>query len=126
SGHEGKTAHHLRGLVKQVAALIRAAQKALEAALNEPRIDFVESPWPQTLRLEHARSVIVHEDIRGSDQAHEGLAAQSLLVIETQAALRRIESKKIALVAAADTRLISRSGALHLDHLSTELREEEG
>ena len=125
TGHEGQARRHLSGLVHQRSRSIGALEVALEAAINETRIDLPHLGVTQAQPVHRARRHILNQYISAIDKPHRHFTAIRRGEIDNNAALVAIEVVERTIAPVAHAAFLAGIGRLHLDHIGAHIAEQQ-
>src|ERR1700722_9211978 len=129
TGGGGGAAGALRDVLIHLAILVGTGAEALDRRHDHLRIEGVDLFPRKSHAVEYAGAEILHQDITALDQCGEDFLALGILGVERDRALVIVEHGEIQAVGIRDilqlaARNIADAGALDLDHVGAEPRQQ--
>ena len=123
AGHVREPTHHLGDFIERRAILVRAAQKALLRAVDQPRVGCLQGVVAEAKAIHRARPEILDQDVRVIKQAQHQRAPLVRFQVHAQAAFIAVVHREVT---GAGAQQVPSAVALHrldLDHIGAEVRE---
>ncbi|MNS97118.1 hypothetical protein D3C72_1314410 [compost metagenome] len=123
TGHVGQARHHLHHFVQRLTLFVGAVQKALQACIDEPRIDPCERLVTQVQAFHGVGRKILHQHVRRLDQLQQYRSATRILQVNGDAALVAVEIAEVTRPEALQTPRPIAVHGLDLDHVGAQVRQ---
>src|SRR5579862_7596311 len=131
AGGRRSAAGALRDILVDLAILIWARAEAFDRGIDEPRVELLQPLPGEAHAIENAGAEILDQHVAGFNEAFEDLFALRVLRVERDRALVVVEHGEIEAVGAGHVaqlraRDVANAGALDLDAIGAEPREQLG